>query len=145
MVIYSNSVNERIKRTLKSLNYDHRISCDLIKDYADLQNSSTREHVLNLETTAKQEALRQQIEASLRDSVEATKRLQTLISEVGGNSLCTGTYISLSDVLTLWKNDVALRIVLFNQLRTCDEQDFQRLLRIWLDSPYTTKLKFLSD
>ncbi|GFE55379.1 free methionine-(R)-sulfoxide reductase, putative [Babesia ovis] len=145
MITYKSPARERIQRILKSLTYDNRISCDLIKDYANIVPLSINGHLSNSKDSTSEVILRHKIESTLRDSADAIQRLAILLEEVDKTFICTGTNLTLLDIINLWKRDIALRIVLFNQLPTCDEQDLQRLLRIWLDSPYVVKLPFMSD
>ncbi|ORM40615.1 uncharacterized protein BXIN_1904 [Babesia sp. Xinjiang] len=145
MVTLKPSELEAVERVLKSLSVDRKLSCALVKDYAALRASPTKGHTSVFTDPAKEAALRKQIESLLEDSVEATHRLARLLENVEKGFTFDKHDLALCDILHFWKRDVALRIVLLSQLPTCDTLDLQRLLFMWLDSPYTVKLPFVND
>ncbi|KAK1441755.1 hypothetical protein BgAZ_500870 [Babesia gibsoni] len=127
---------------LRSLSVDRQLSCALVKDYTSLRMTALQGVSIHSPDVEKENSVREQLESLLQDSVENVKALEAFWKDID-NDATTGAYeLCPLDIIAYWKRDIALRIVLLNSVPICDAMDLQRLLFMWLDSPYKHKLPF---
>lgn len=134
-----------VEETLKSLSVDRKLSCMLVRDYTSIRIASLKDSITSFRNSTAEDSLKKRLQSLISDSIENVIHLEDLLDNVDKASTLGMSDLSTLDTVRLWKRDIALRIVLLNNMSVCDTLDLQRLLFMWLDSPYKHKLPFESN